>query len=47
MRRKWINEKGLHYYGVPFSAVVARGKLQLVLCFTIYRKVASVSRWRL
>ena len=54
VNRKWINEKdfdwhcvSLHYYGEPVSAVVARGKPQLVLCFTIYRKVVNVNIWRL
>jgi len=53
MHRKFINEKDFmtdivfRYTITVCQIVIARGKPQLVLCFSIYRKVVNVNRWRL
>jgi len=55
MNRKWINEKDF-MTGIVFRCTITacrsllwlpEEKPQLVLCFTVYRKVVSVNRRRL
>jgi len=55
MHRKWINEKDFVTYLVfHYTITVCQSLLwlpeenpQLVLCFTIYRKVVSVNRMKI